>query len=109
MMHCENQYGFNFESDDGELLNQLLHNSNRNVENRGCLSMPVKQSLVLDGEKRELVKASGGKGKRNGASETKTIEALRSHSEAERRRRERINAHLESLRGLVPNNEKVRF
>lgn len=107
-MHCEYQYGFNFESDGGELVNQSL-NSSRNIENRGCLSMAVKQSLVLDGGKGELVKTSGKVGKRNGDSNTKTVEALRSHSEAERRRRERINAHLASLRGLVPNNEKVRL
>lgn len=85
-MYCENPYGLNLESDCGDLVNQ---------------------SLVLDGEKGELVKASGRIGKRIGVSETKTIAALKSHSEAERRRRERINAHLATLRGLVPNNEKV--
>ena len=105
MMQCDNnQYGISFDSDGGQFVNQLLHSS----ENRGCLSLPVKQSLVLDGEKGELVKACGKVGRKRGVSETKTAEALRSHSEAERRRRERINAHLESLRGLVPSNEKVR-
>ncbi|KAG6387135.1 hypothetical protein SASPL_152320 [Salvia splendens] len=104
MMQCDNnQYGISFESDGGQFVNQLLHSS----ENRGCLSLPVKQSLVLDGEKGELVKACGRVGRKRGVSETKTAEALRSHSEAERRRRERINAHLESLRGLVPSNEKM--
>ncbi|KAG6387126.1 hypothetical protein SASPL_152311 [Salvia splendens] len=103
MMQCDNnQYGISFESDGGQFVNQLLHSS----ENRGCLSLPVKQSLVLDGEKGELVKACGRVGRKRGVSETKTAEAL-SHSEAERRRRERINAHLESLRGLVPSNEKM--
>ncbi|KAG6385297.1 hypothetical protein SASPL_154130 [Salvia splendens] len=104
MMQCDNnQYGISFECDGGQFVNQLLHNA----ENRGCFSLPVKQSLVLDGGKGELVRACGRVGRKRGVSETKTAEALRSHSEAERRRRERINAHLESLRGLVPSNEKM--
>ncbi|KAI3456164.1 hypothetical protein Pfo_012827 [Paulownia fortunei] len=69
--------------------------------------MSVKPSLVLDGEKGELVKASGRMGKKIAVSEAKTMAALKSHSEAERRRRERINAHLATLRGLVPSNEKM--
>uniref|UniRef100_A0A0E0B402 BHLH domain-containing protein n=1 Tax=Oryza glumipatula TaxID=40148 RepID=A0A0E0B402_9ORYZ len=35
--------------------------------------------------------------------------ARRSHSEAERKRRERINAHLDTLRGLVPSAPRVRM
>ncbi|KZV57182.1 DNA binding protein [Dorcoceras hygrometricum] len=64
----------------------------------------VKQLLVLDGEKGELVKTSRG----NGVRDAKTLAALKSHSEAERRRRERINAHFATLRGLISSNEKVR-
>ncbi|KAA8519675.1 hypothetical protein F0562_013880 [Nyssa sinensis] len=67
---------------------------------------PVSESSVLDTERGELVKAPGRVGKKGGSSEAKAL-ALKSHSEAERRRRERINAHLATLRGLVPSNEKV--
>ncbi|KAL2524251.1 Transcription factor bHLH [Abeliophyllum distichum] len=75
--------------------------------NRGSGVMSVGQSLVLDSEKGELVKSLGKTGKKRGVSEAKTVAALKSHSEAERRRRERINAHLETLRGLVPGKEKM--
>ncbi|OEL24856.1 hypothetical protein BAE44_0014127 [Dichanthelium oligosanthes] len=37
----------------------------------------------------------------------KAAMALKSHSEAERRRRERINAHLATLRTMVPCPDKV--
>lgn len=67
----------------------------------------VSQSLVLDGERGELVKAPVGVGKKSGVSEEKVVAALKSHSEAERRRRERINSHLNTLRSLVPCTEKV--
>lgn len=35
--------------------------------------------------------------------------ALKNHSEAERRRRERINGHLVTLQGLLPFKAKVYF
>ncbi|XP_052183666.1 transcription factor bHLH30-like [Diospyros lotus] len=70
-------------------------------------SASISQSLVLDGEKDELIKAPVRCGKKRGASEEKIMAALKSHSEAERRRRERINAHLTTLRGLVPSVQKM--
>ncbi|KAH7544960.1 hypothetical protein FEM48_Zijuj01G0041600 [Ziziphus jujuba var. spinosa] len=66
----------------------------------------LSHSLVLDSRKGELVKAPVKVGKK-GVSEAKALAALKNHSEAERRRRERINAHLATLRGLVPCTEKM--
>ncbi|PPS03136.1 hypothetical protein GOBAR_AA17525 [Gossypium barbadense] len=66
----------------------------------------ISQSLVLDNEKRELVVKSPVKVGKKSMAEEKVIAALKSHSEAERRR-ERINAHLDTLRTLLPYREKV--
>ncbi|KVH96782.1 transcription factor bHLH30-like [Cynara cardunculus var. scolymus] len=67
------------------------------------------QSLVLNEQKGELVKADGKViGKKIGLkSDEKAMAALKSHSDAERRRRERINAHLHTFRGLVPCTDKM--
>ncbi|KAE8806395.1 transcription factor bHLH30-like [Hordeum vulgare] len=45
--------------------------------------------------------------RKGGGREEKAATALRSHSEAERRRRERINAHLATLRSMVPCTHKM--
>lgn len=66
----------------------------------------ISQSLVLDNEKSELVVKSPVKVGKKSVAEEKVIAALKSHSEAERRRRERINAHLDTLRTLFPYREK---
>jgi len=39
--------------------------------------------------------------------EDRALAALKNHKEAEKRRRERINSHLDKLRGLLPCNSKV--
>ena len=41
--------------------------------------------------------------------DAKALAASKSHSEAERRRRERINKHLARLRSLLPSTTKVRY
>lgn len=63
-------------------------------------------SLVLDRERGELVEAPV-KLERKGVSPERSIEALKNHSEAERRRRARINAHLDTLRSVIPGANKV--
>lgn len=64
-------------------------------------------SLILDNERGELVRGVVMKpGPKVGNAE-KALLALRNHSEAERRRRERINAHLATLRTLIPGTNKV--
>ncbi|CAM0880416.1 unnamed protein product [Alopecurus aequalis] len=69
-------------------------------------------SVLLDGGTRELdaavdVTENVPKRKGGGGREEKAATALRSHSEAERRRRERINAHLATLRSMVPCTDKM--
>lgn len=65
-------------------------------------------SLVLDNEKGELVRAMVRPGQKEVNAE-KALIALRNHSEAERRRRERINGHLSTLRSLIPGTNKVKI
>lgn len=93
--------------DDGSLMG--LGGFSEDCGNLDGLLKKDCESLVLDDEKRELVKAKSKVGcKRVGlVSDEKALAALKSHSEAEKRRRERINAHLDTLRGLVPCADKV--
>lgn len=64
--------------------------------------------LVLDSERGELVRAPARLGP-NEVKAEKAMVALKNHSEAERRRRGRINAHLATLRGIIPGTKKVNF
>lgn len=97
-----------FGSDFSSLFDPFKHDvSGFGGASRGGAAANLPHSLVLDSEKGELVKAPARVGKKE-VPEAKALLALKNHSEAERRRRERINAHLSTLRGLVPCTEKVK-
>ncbi|XVF25657.1 hypothetical protein REPUB_Repub13aG0232300 [Reevesia pubescens] len=101
-------YSFNNNFSSGDCYSGFFDPFSRDLgpSNGGSLSVSVSQSLVLDSEKGELVEMPVKVGKKN-LSEEKVKAALKSHSEAERRRRERINAHLDTLRTLLPCREKM--
>lgn len=62
--------------------------------------------LVLDGVRGELVNAAKMMTPKE-LLEAKAVAASKSHSEAERRRRERINSHMAKLRTLLPSTTKT--
>ncbi|GMI91589.1 hypothetical protein HRI_002828200 [Hibiscus trionum] len=103
-------YSFNNNFSSGNCYSGIVDPFSRdsgpcNGSSRGR-ALSLSQSLVLDSEKGDLVKAPVKVGKKT-VSEEKIIAALKSHSEAERRRRERINAHLDTLRTLLPCRQKM--
>ncbi|CAN1759339.1 Putative transcription factor bHLH107 [Linum perenne] len=63
-------------------------------------------ALVLDSERGELVEASVRVEKKEVAQERSSL-ALKNHCEAERKRRARINSHLDTLRSLLPDAHKM--
>lgn len=66
-------------------------------------------ALILDGKSGELIQAPGKLEKKGGGgiSDARSAMALKSHSEAEKRRRERINTHLTTLRRMTPFTDKL--
>lgn len=108
-MALQADYGTNvsFGADCFNLFNPLSRASSGFGGLITCGGSALSHSLVLDNKEGELVKGPAPTAKKP-ASLEKALAALKSHSEAERRRRERINSHLATLRGLVPCTEKVK-
>ena len=67
----------------------------------------ISPTLVLDSSRGELVNASRILRPRE-ILDAKAIAACKIHSEAERRRRERINSHLATLRTILRSSFKVK-
>lgn len=81
---------------------------------KGIVSCGGGSSLILDNERGEIVRAIANNNckavvDKASANPEKAMLALRNHSQAERRRRERINAHLATLRNIIPGTTKVFF
>ncbi|XVF16879.1 hypothetical protein REPUB_Repub10bG0069300 [Reevesia pubescens] len=72
----------------------------------GSFSSSSSSSFVLDNERGELVEATMNL-PRKGEAADRNVAALKNHSEAEKRRRARINAHFDTLRDLVPGAKKL--
>ncbi|OIW16562.1 hypothetical protein TanjilG_17735 [Lupinus angustifolius] len=75
------------------------------VEDDNDESSGVGEGYVNPEPSRSLIKAIEMNDRRS-KSERKSTEACRSHRDAERRRRQRINDHLTTLRSLLPNTVK---
>jgi hypothetical protein len=87
---------------DYSLFNQTLDNFGAS---NGLSSPP--HSLVLENEKEKAVECPvTEKVGKDDVSEVKGLASLKNHREAERRRRERINGHLGTLRGLVASTHQ---
>ncbi|KAL8468683.1 hypothetical protein ACS0TY_031756 [Phlomoides rotata] len=91
------EYSFNSTSFDGIYGNYIGFQAGLAI-NRSS------SSLVLNNERSGALHI---KPPQKAASADKALIALRNHSDAERRRRERINGHLATLRTLIPGTNKM--
>ncbi|KAK7275859.1 hypothetical protein RIF29_16985 [Crotalaria pallida] len=81
-------------------------NENKDLKVHGWISSKSETDPPM-GFWGELVKCPAATARIGLKNEAKALAALKNHSEAERRRRERINGHFATLRGLVPSTEKM--
>lgn len=96
-------YGGGFGGGNGHVLDECVLGGSQ--QQPGASTSPV----ALDGGAEEMDAAASTEAPRRKGDHRpeKAAMALKSHSEAERRRRERINAHLATLRTMVPCADKM--
>nr|AND01142.1 hypothetical protein [Linum usitatissimum] len=85
----------------------ILVRKSCHMEGNYCDGMGSSSALVLDGERGELVEASVVRVEKKEVAHERSTLALKNHCEAERKRRARINSHLDTLRTLLPDAHKM--
>lgn len=90
-----------------ELYRFLAQNGAFNLGSASCGGFPAAQSFSSSSSYYPLESPAAAMEPPPPSPHDRALAALKNHKEAEKRRRERINSHLDKLRALLPCNSKV--